>query len=75
VGAWARSGELTGRIGVFRLRFGLAAPLGGGNRTINDQRRRLRQQRQPWRHGPVPWRREAVDRGGRVAAAWLQPLM
>ncbi len=35
VGALARSGELTGRIGVFLLRFGLAAPLGGGNRTIN----------------------------------------
>ncbi len=34
-GAWARSGELTGRIGVFLLRFGLAAPLCGGNRTIN----------------------------------------
>jgi hypothetical protein len=34
-GAWARSGELTGRLGVFLLRFGLAAPLGGGNRTIN----------------------------------------
>jgi hypothetical protein len=30
-----RSGELTGRIGVFLLRFGLAAPLCGGNRTIN----------------------------------------
>jgi len=56
-----------GRIGVFLLRFGLAAPLGGGNRQ--DQRRRQRQQRQSWRHGPVPWRREAVDRGGRVAAA------
>jgi hypothetical protein len=26
VGAWARSGELTVRIGVFLLRFGLAAP-------------------------------------------------
>jgi hypothetical protein len=35
VGALARSGELTGRIGAFLLRFGLAAPLGGGNRTIN----------------------------------------
>jgi len=35
VGALARSGELRGRLGVFLLRFGLAAPLGGGNRTIN----------------------------------------
>jgi hypothetical protein len=65
VGALARSGELTGRLGVFLLRFRPAAPLGGGNRTISG---RQRQQRQPWRP-PLPWRREAVNRGGRVAAA------